>query len=91
MGETKIYRQKNLTFIVSPQRITVRTSLPQTFFLEPRQHYWKKRVALIAMMIELNEIRTLNELAEWTRPGVDWVSTRVNYPLENEKEVVYNH
>lgn len=90
MDGAKIYRQKNLTFIVSPQRITVRTSLPQTFFLQPKAHYWKRRVALIARMIEINEIRNLNELAEYTRPGVDWVTTRVNYPLENEKEVVYS-
>ncbi len=89
-GQPKIYKQSNLTFIVTPQRITVRTSLPQTFFLEPKAHYWKRRIKLIAVMIELNEIRNLNELAEWTRPGVDWVSTRVNYPLENEKEVVYS-
>lgn len=83
MDGAKIYRQKNLTFIVSPQRITVRTSLPQTFYLEPVAHYWRRRERLIGMMIELGEIRTLEELATWTRPGVNWVSTRVNYPLEN--------
>lgn len=26
-------------------------------------------------LIEVNEIRDLNELAQWTNPGINWVNT----------------
>lgn len=74
-----VSRQGGLTFILTPNRITVRTSLPQTFFLEPKAHYWKRRLNMIRIMIELGEIRNLNELAGWCGHGIEWVSTSNKY------------
>lgn len=88
MGETKIYRQKNLTFIVSPQRITVRTSLGQMFYLDPIAHYWRRKERTIALMIEIGEVRSLNELASWCGVGVAWVSTNHKYNTSNQDELV---
>lgn len=87
-GQPKIYKQSNLTFIVTPQRITVRTSLPQTFFLEPKAHYFNRRVKLISAMIMLGEIRSLEELAEWCGYGVSWVSTSQSYNRQLEESVL---
>lgn len=67
----KTYKQNNLTFIVTPEKIYVKTSL-QTFSLEPKAHQWKKSMHLIRIMIELEQIRNLEELATWTKPGLEW-------------------
>lgn len=71
----KIYYQGNLTFIITPSKIIIQTPL-QMFYLEPRTHYWKRRIDLIKAMIELQEIRNLNELSSFCAGGnVEWVST----------------
>lgn len=67
----KVYKQHNLSFIITPEKIFVRTSL-QAFSLEPKAHYWQKRMRLVRIMIELDQIQTLSDLAEWTRPGIEW-------------------
>lgn len=82
----QIYKQGRLTFILSPQRIIVQTSLPQTFFLEPTEHYWTRRIKLINAMIQLGEIRDLNELATWCGRGVTWVPID-NYHIEKTENL----
>jgi hypothetical protein len=72
--QPSIYEQGNLTFYVYSRKIVVVTP-HQAFYLEPSRHYWNRRVQLIMRMIELNEIRNLNELASWTNPGINWVAT----------------
>lgn len=47
----------------------------QAFYLEPSRHYWNRRLKMIMRLIEINEIRDLNELASFTNPGINWVST----------------
>ncbi len=88
MGETKTYYQKNITFILEPQKIIVRTNL-QSFYLEPVAHYWNRRINLIRRMVEIGEVRSLNELAEWGGPGVMWTTTHY-YPVDKQKQVAYN-
>lgn len=85
--ETKIYRQNKLTFIITEDRIYVKTAL-QEFFLEPRTHYWNRRTKLIKTMIELGEIRTLNELSSFCGSGnILWtINTKKIFP--NEKVVI---
>lgn len=85
MLDTKVYKQKNISFIITADRIVVRTPLNQAFYLQPRQHYWTRRLKLIRMMVELDEIRDLNELASWSGRGIEWVSTSRKYELENDK------
>ena len=74
--------QGRLTFVLTPERVLVRTTLPQTFCLQPKAHYWKKRLSMIRVMIELNEIRDLNELAEWCGVGIEWVTIPNKYSDE---------
>lgn len=75
LGEhPQIYQQNNLTFLVYSKKIVVITS-QQAFYLEPSRHYWNRRIQLIMRMIEIDEIRSLNELASWTNPGINWVTT----------------
>lgn len=85
--ETKVYRQNNLTFFVDDEKIVVQTSLPQTFYLEPRAHYWRRRERLIATMISIGEIRSLQELAQWCGHGVAWVNTNQKYEVDNLEKV----
>lgn len=87
MDEIKIYKQGNLTFIITPQRIVIRTNLGQQFYLQPKVHFWNRRLKLIQAMIELDEIRDLNELASWCASGnIEWATTDRNYKMyETEK------
>lgn len=72
--EVKIYRQKNLIFELGESEITVKTSHVQ-FYLIPKSHYWKRRLNLIRTMIQLGEIRSLNELAEYcARGSIEWIA-----------------
>jgi hypothetical protein len=84
MGEQiETYHQGRLTFILTPDKIAIRTSLNQTFFLNPKAHYWKRRIATIRIMVQLGEIRDLNELAVWCGHGIEWVDTRQVFELDS--------
>jgi hypothetical protein len=72
--DLKIYKNNNLTFILDDEKIVVKTPL-QTFFLTPNAHYWNKRMNLIRLMIKLNEIHNLSELATWCNGRVSWTVT----------------
>lgn len=80
---TTSYPQKSITFIITEDRVVIRTSLGQTFYLSPKQHYWTRRVNLIRTMITLNEIRNLDELSSWCGHGVEWITTSRQYQLDN--------
>lgn len=71
----KVYRQGKLIFIITPKKTMVQTHLHQMFILEPKMHYWRRRLRLINTMIQLGEIRDLNELSEWCGHGIQWTST----------------
>jgi len=76
----EVYKIEKLTFIILPEKIVVKTSLGQTFYLRPKAHYWRRRLKLIESMIRLEEIRTLNELSMWcARGNIEWVDTQVLY------------
>jgi hypothetical protein len=70
-----VYIVNNLTFILTPERVLVKTNL-QTFYLRPTTQKYKKRMAMIRLMIELNEIRNLEELASWCGTGIHWENYR---------------
>lgn len=76
--ESKVYKNKKLMFILTPTQILVKTSA-QMFFLCPESHYWTRKLEMIRHLIEINEIRDLNELAGLTRPNIIWTSTCVKY------------
>lgn len=75
----QVYKQKSLTFIVSEDRVIIKTPLEQTFYLEPRAHYFNRRLRLIRTLIELGEIRDFNELSTWCGVGVEWITTSQEY------------
>ncbi len=86
-GCNKIYKQGHLTFILTPSKTLVQTPL-QAFYLEPRTHYWKRRILLIRTMVELEEIRNLNELASFCASGqVMWVAT--GNKIEKLRQIAY--
>lgn len=75
VGIPKVFQQDRLTFIITPNKTLVKTPL-QMFFLEPKTHYYNRRLALIRTLIELQEIRSLEELAGFCAGGnVMWTST----------------
>lgn len=78
-GQPQIYTQDKLTFIIIGDKIIIRTKIGQQFYLLPKQHYWLRRIRLIRAMIELNEVRDLNELSSWCGNGIDWVTTSQEY------------
>ena len=89
MGEQpKIYTAEKLTFIVVGDKIVIRTKIGQQFYLLPKQHYWLRRIRLIRAMIELNEVRNLNELSEWCGNGIDWVTTSQQYSKVSDDVLV---
>lgn len=90
MGEEpRVYYQPKLTFIILSDKIIIRTHLGQQFYLAPRTHQWSRRLKVIRVMVELNEIRTLDELANWTNPGIEWLSTSRHFDVENLVQKVY--
>lgn len=77
--DSSVYKiSDTLSFILTPTQTMIRTKL-QTAYLMPTEHYWNRRLRLIRVMIKLNEIRSLDELASWTRPNIMWTSCSVSY------------
>lgn len=87
--DTKIYQNSKLTFILTPTQTMVRTSL-QTFYLVPAECYWVRRLKLIRRMIEVNEIRDLNELAGYCGGHIRWTGTGVGYDISNCTRICYD-
>ena len=82
VGIPKIYKQNRLTFIITPNKTLVKTPL-QMFFLEPKTHYFNRRLNLIRTMIELGEVRDLNELSSFCAGNsVMWISTEPSYYID---------
>lgn len=83
--ELQVYRQNQLTFILLPEKILIKTSL-QMFTLEPKTHYYNRRIALIRAMISLGEIRSLEELSSFCASGqIAWINTSAKYYLDQVK------
>lgn len=70
------FTTEKLTFLVYEKnnKVVVCTA-SQAFYLEPSRHYYNRRLKMIMRLIEINEIRDLNELASFTNAGINWVST----------------
>lgn len=84
-----VYSQGSLTFIITPDKIIIVTSIGQQFYLNPKAHYWTRRIKLIKTMIQLGEIRDLNELSTWCASGqIEWVPTSHKYQLEKAGAMV---
>lgn len=79
-----IYTTDKLIFIVTPEKVIVRTNLQQ-FYLLPKAHYFNRRLNMIRNLIIINEIRDLNELASYTGRGIDWVTTSIKYDLDRQQ------
>ena len=80
--KTQVFKCNNLTFVLYGKEIIIKTPL-QAFYLYSNE-YWKagftnKRMQLIKLMIQIGEIRNLNDLASYTRPGITWTATSINY------------
>lgn len=87
----QIYTAGKLIFILTPDKVVVRTGIGQQFYLQPKQHYWSRRLKLIRVMIELGEVRDLNELSGWCAGGnIMWLSTNSKYKLDNLELEAYN-
>lgn len=81
--DSVVYKITNtFSFILTPTSTIFMTSL-QTVNLIPIEHYWNRRLKLIRLMIQLNEIQSLQELASWTRPHILWTGTGVVYDTSN--------
>lgn len=70
----KTIRHDHLTFVLVRDRIFVCTRL-QTFFLQPQEPYWKRRMLFIGTLMELGEITDLDSLAYYCGSQVRWVPT----------------
>lgn len=75
--DVKTYKQGGLTFTLAPKRVIVQTPM-QTFYLVPRASYWHRKIHLVRAMIQLGEIRDLNELAAFCGDCVEWRSTSLS-------------
>lgn len=90
MGENKTYKTGKLTFLLTPTSTIVTTPLGQSFYLAPKNSYYRRRIYAIRKVIEVNEIRNLEELAEWCAGingvGVEWLS--INNKFDNSENVL---
>lgn len=77
---TKVYKVGKLTFVLLPKLVLIKTPL-QAFYLMSLNRQGTKRLKVIRIMIELGEIRNLNELAGWTRPNILWTGTAILYDI----------
>lgn len=80
--QTPVFKINNLTFILYGKEIIIKTPL-QEFYL-CHNWYWEtsfynNRMNEIRYMISIGRIKTLNDLARYTRPGIKWTSTAVSY------------
>ena len=87
VSNSKVYKYGYLTFILYNKDIIIKTSLNQTFYLLPNG-YWtvsfaRNRLDLIRNLIKVGEIRDFNELAGYTRPGIKWVCTNIDYKIDD--------
>lgn len=72
MGERRIIQQRNLTFILD-DRIIVSTGM-QSFYLEPIDHRWRKKLNIIRSKIESGEVKTIVDLASVCGGNIRWVT-----------------
>lgn len=85
--QPRIYNTDKLTFYIFDNKVIIMTA-HQAFYLAPRKSYYRRRVNMISRMIEINEIRDLNELAQWSGAGVEWISTEKKHYLAPEVALV---
>lgn len=71
-----LYIYNGIVFDLRDERVRVRTVLGQSFLLEPSFHYYNRRMAKVRRMIELQEIKSLEELASHTNGVIDWIPCR---------------
>lgn len=83
-SRAKVFRCNSLIFVLLPTIVIVKTNL-QTFYLRPLDRRAEKRLKVIRIMMELGEIRNLNELAGWTRPSIIWTSILTPYDISKCK------
>jgi hypothetical protein len=75
----------NLTFILTPDKIYIRTKY-QCFYLEARTHYWERRLMLIRTLVQLNEIRNLEELSGYCAGGnILWQNTSIAHGAQRAR------
>ena len=71
--DIKTYSQGKLCFVLTPRKVIVVTKY-QKIYLQPRSHYWNRRLFLIKSLIALGEIRNLEELSSFcARGNIQWV------------------
>lgn len=86
----KIYKTKNLTFVILDKIIIVRTPL-QSFYLNPKAHQYRTKLKFIERKIVFSEIEDLNELSHWCyRFNIEWVTTSRKIDIENSRNIAYN-
>lgn len=78
----KIFKRKNLTFILTPKitkettgwNVYIQTNL-QTFYLTPVLSYWHNHVTFIGTLVQLGEVVDINSLAHYCGDRVTWAHT----------------
>jgi len=58
-----VYKSKNITFIVSPKRIFIQTSLAE-YYLDPEEWYNTSDIPFIIYLIEKGKIHDMKTLRE---------------------------
>lgn len=72
MNEWAEYKCEKVTFILTPTKLAVETSL-QFFILSPvSEQYHRKRWEVIRMLIEGGQITSISELADYSDGKLSW-------------------
>lgn len=80
MEQYEIIQHKNLVFILTDEKVIVRTSLGQQFYLSPRRHYSQRKIKLIRLMLQFGEIKNLDDLSGSCENGeIEWLPTYKDY------------
>ena len=74
-GQHTEYNHDKVTFVLTPTKLAVQTSL-QFFVLVPAETYYKKRWHVICGLIRMGEITSISELADYSNGRLLWHASR---------------
>lgn len=91
MSEVVTYKCRDVSFIITPTKVAVKTSL-QLFILEPAEPYFDRRLKTVRMLIEIREIDDISKLLGYSQGKLKWVAYKEKWlydkNIENEREHV---
>lgn len=82
----QIIQNGNLKFILTPNKIAIDTGL-QFFIIQPSEYCHTKRWQTLRLLIQLNEVRTIADIAHYSQNKLLFIPSLPKYLLDTVKHV----